>query len=575
MGYVRLGNTIKSEDLHVRFDVQRKLGGGSQGQVVLCRDRRTSQEVVVKMYNKSSPTTSVEDITREFEILMQLRHPHIAHVFEIFQDWSNVYVVQEPYFGGDLTGALRQAKGSGVKIDELWLARVMVQVLKGVSFLHSKAVMHCDLKEPNVMVTSSTDWHSPQVVVIDFGLASEFATKSMLLGTPGYMPPEVWDRGLWTPRGDVFSLGVMLFSMRTGRQPFTDGCSSFFEVQQQTREHHPVMPRGTQALQDLVCTMLEKSFHRRPTVCLLMEDYWFASATEAGQEICDTVLSDVLKSDEKRTLTRALLADVAARANLAQMKELNELFLRLDADNDGCVTERELRDGLSDLKWPEDQMDALVRALVGHRGELRYEEFMGMLMGAAEPAENELLWRVFKEADELNKGFLDVNDVAALLQRPAVARVLGGRDVGELLQEMDWNNDQRVTFESFRLCVQGVKKEDIVCGTRRRLTWRDMPSPTRLHGWQLGDRLQFYSMASRRWEACEVVEVDQSTGAVQADCCVGYWVQGLELHTRLRRPGTVLRYMNPLSWGPLWVQQVSRACSSRSMCGMDLAYLNN
>merc|ERR1719188_1276849 len=112
-----------------------------------------------------------------------------------------------------------------------------------------------------------------------------------------------------------------------------------------------------------------------------MEDHWFASATDNEQEICDTVLSDVLKGDEKRTLTRALLADVAARANLAQMKELNELFLRLDADNDGSVTERELRDGLSELGWPEDQTDALVHALVGHRGELRYEEFMGMLTG--------------------------------------------------------------------------------------------------------------------------------------------------------------------------------------------------
>ncbi|CAK9114477.1 unnamed protein product [Durusdinium trenchii] len=68
--------------------------------------------------------------------------------------------------------------------------------------------MHCDIKEPNVMISRDADWNEPNVVVIDFGLARDFKKGSTgVMGTPGYMPPEVWTHGVWTIFGDVFSLG--------------------------------------------------------------------------------------------------------------------------------------------------------------------------------------------------------------------------------------------------------------------------------------------------------------------------------------------------------------------------------
>merc|ERR1719343_1218181 len=99
------------------------------------------------MYDKSNPSAPIEDITREFELLASLKHPRIARVFDIFQDLANIYVVQEPYFGGDLTDAVRKAAEAGIFVNELWLAGVMKQVVDGVDFLHENQVMHCDLKE--------------------------------------------------------------------------------------------------------------------------------------------------------------------------------------------------------------------------------------------------------------------------------------------------------------------------------------------------------------------------------------------------------------------------------------------
>eukprot|EP00913_Durusdinium_trenchii_P001710 g1582.t1 len=109
-----------------------------------------------------------------------------------------------------------------------WLAGILKQICAGILYLHNNRCMHCDIKEPNVMISRDADWNEPtpgdgtkrevpavrsttsgeNVVVIDFGLARDFKKGSTgVMGTPGYMPPEVWTHGVWTIFGDVFSLG--------------------------------------------------------------------------------------------------------------------------------------------------------------------------------------------------------------------------------------------------------------------------------------------------------------------------------------------------------------------------------
>lgn len=549
-GEVRLGGGIAYRNVQERYAVERKLGEGGQGAVFLGRDCNNNREVVVKMYDKSSPNNAVEDITREFELLMNIKHPLIAHVFEIFQDQTNIYVVQEPYFGGDLTTAVQKAVEAGASVTETWLAQVMLQVLKGVAFLHGHDVMHCDLKEPNVMVTGTTDWHRPQVVVIDFGLANEFTTRSHPGGTPGYMPPEVWDQGLWTPKGDVFSIGVMIFSMRTGRNPFIEGCSTIEEVREQTREHTPQMLIGSQELQALVETMIDKSFHSRPPIAVILEDPFFTAPGDEQEEehIGEAVLTALARRQEETELKRAVLADLAANQNLAQMKELNDLFMELDVNNDGLVGAEEMRAALGG-KWPQERVEALVTGLLGSNGELNYEQFMGQLIAATAPAENELLWRVFSEADQSRKGFLDLDDLRALLKRPAVAKVLGDRDPASLLSEMAQDDSRQVSFQDFKMAMQGRKKDAAQCQDTIYFHARKM------QGWRVGTELEYYSTTMSMWISCRITGIDTVGGAVQLDCKPGYWIQGAELQTRVRKPKVttydrIVGFINPLNWIP-------------------------
>jgi len=542
-GAVRLGGKIKERNADDKFTIQNKLGEGGQGAVFLAVDKTSGQQVVMKMYDKSSPNVPVEDITKEFELLISLKHPRIANVFDIFQDVTNIYIVQEPYFGGDLTTAIQKANEKHVKVTELWLSRILRQVLEGVAFLHNNGVMHCDLKEANVMITNqtTTDLQQPKVVVIDFGLANKFASKSHPGGTPGYMPPEVWQYGLWTPKGDVFSLGVMVFSLRSGQQPYTQGCRSLEDVMRNTIDLFPTMAYGSEALAALVFKMLTKTFQQRPPVTAILEDPWLSQADDALQAIDDKVLRSLSEQREFREIRTALLADLASTSNLAQMRELNELFVKLDTDNTGVVTADDVRQGLMG-KWPKDRVERLCQTLIGNDGELSYEEFMGQLIGATAPAENELLWRVFSQADGHQKGYLDKNDIENLLRRPVVQRVLGARDSAQLLHEMDVDGNGAISFEEFKATMQGQSAVQHLASQRagndpvirKKRVWAGFAG-RRWRPYQEGEEVEYYSVSQEAWVLCLIIAVSVQTGAIQVDVKPGYWIRGVELQTKVRR----------------------------------------
>merc|ERR1712232_590405 len=152
-------------------------------------------------------------------------------------------------------------------------------------------MMHCDIKEPNIML-KTTNFHRPEVVLIDFGVSKTMVmTNSSLCGTPGYIPPETFDTGKWFPRGDVFSLGVVMpqvvcdkippTGMRTLQTPggiFIEGCADMPQIQHATKTRRPpfnLFPNHMHGLSSLVQKLLEKQVRSRPSAPQALKDPWF------------------------------------------------------------------------------------------------------------------------------------------------------------------------------------------------------------------------------------------------------------------------------------------------------------
>jgi len=516
-------------DVKTKYDIGKKLGQGGQGAVYLASRKTDKKQVVLKYYDKSDPNAPVEDILIEFELMKGLNHPRIARYFHIFQNHANIYVVSEPYHGGDLKTAKDKAIENNVEVTEAWLAGIWRQVLQGVDYLHTQDVMHCDLKEENAMITHDSDWNAPQVVVIDFGLSKLFHNKSYPAGTPGYMPPEVWENGLWTPRGDVFSLAVLMVSMAQGIDPFRQDCRTIEDVKRRTKKHEPKL-EGSQSYQDILTKMLDKQFRKRPSVKEVLNSSFINGGDATRPKARSKIMpSKVHQGDhQNEELKRALLADLAARRNLAEMRELNDLFAEMDIDNDGLVTEQEARAAL-EKKWKKKDVDEFVKLLVQDSA-VAYEEFMGTLIHMREPEENKILEEMFQEMDVNGDGSLSKEEIERVLEKPAIKRVLGeDRTPKELMEHLDANDDGKVTFEEFQHAVENkIEGKD---AKKKRMRVR-----VNGHFVNAGDDIEYWSVTHEQWIACKVSGTDPQGSAVEVDVKPGYWIHGNELSAKLKLP---------------------------------------
>lgn len=218
-----------------------ELGRGGMGVVFRAQQASLGREVAVKMILRGELArhNERERFQAEAQAAARLDHPGIVPVYEVGEIEGRPYFSMKFIRGTTL--AQRLAEGP---IPSREAARLLVQVAKAIHFAHEKGVLHRDLKPSNILIDEKGDPH-----VTDFGLAKQISDEPSLtrtgaiLGTPAYMAPEqaAGNRGQVGPQSDVYSLGVVLYHMLTGRPPFQG--ASPVETVLMVLEQDPVPPR--------------------------------------------------------------------------------------------------------------------------------------------------------------------------------------------------------------------------------------------------------------------------------------------------------------------------------------------
>jgi eukaryotic-like serine/threonine-protein kinase len=207
-----------------------RLGAGANGDVFLAEDTRLQRRVALKTLQGTAGTDANQlrrRLLREARAAARLNHPHIAAVYDVLETDDGVHIVMEYVRGSTLASRLRH--GPLPCFDVLDLG---IQIGEAMAHAHSLGVIHRDLKPANIMVTPDGE-----AKILDFGLArlTEADVGSVprsssdwtgaddgqhTLGTPPYIPPEHLRGEPLDAKGDVYSLGVTLFELLTGRRPF-------------------------------------------------------------------------------------------------------------------------------------------------------------------------------------------------------------------------------------------------------------------------------------------------------------------------------------------------------------------
>jgi serine/threonine protein kinase len=204
-----------------RYVVVRELGRGAQGRVYLARDDQLQREVAIKTLADARNAARKQSLLAEARTTARLQHPNVVALFDAFEHDEMLCVVLE-YVPGETIEALLRRQGP-VATDRA--AAITAQMLDGLSYAHERGIVHRDIKPANILIDAVGTAR-----IMDFGIAvaAGDAESAAPAGTPRYMAPETMDKGAVAASADVFSVGMTLYEMLTGR-PAVEG-RNVFEV---------------------------------------------------------------------------------------------------------------------------------------------------------------------------------------------------------------------------------------------------------------------------------------------------------------------------------------------------------
>jgi eukaryotic-like serine/threonine-protein kinase len=256
---------MQQKILNNRYELEQKIGEGGMARVYRGRDLRLNRRIAVKVLHShyASDPGFLQRFHHEAQAAANLRHSNIVDVYDVGLDGDAHYIVMEYVDGSDLKALL--ARNGPLPVEQA--VAVAEAVANGLSAAHRVGLVHRDIKPQNIIVGPGG-----QVKITDFGIAKSALSTAMTetgvtFGTADYISPEQARGQPATPRSDLYSLGVTLYEMLTGRLPFS-GESSIAVAMQHVGEEPPpprmFNPRIPPALEALTLRAMSKDPDDRP-----------------------------------------------------------------------------------------------------------------------------------------------------------------------------------------------------------------------------------------------------------------------------------------------------------------------
>ncbi|KAK4492336.1 hypothetical protein RD792_003140 [Penstemon davidsonii] len=392
------------EDVRSTYTIGKELGRGQFGVTHLCTNKQTGEQFACKTIAKRKLVNKedIEDVRREVQIMHHLTgQDNIVELKGAYEDKHSVHLVMELCAGGELFDRII-AKGHFTERAAASLLRTIVQI---VHTCHSMGVIHRDLKPENFLLLNK-DEDSP-LKATDFGLSVFYKQES--------------ENGIFN-------------AILRGHVDFAS-------------DPWPSISSGAK---DLVRKMLNSDPKQRLTAFQVLNHPWIKEDGEAPDTPLDNAVLDRLKQFRAMNkFKKVALRVIAGCLSEEEIMGLKEMFKGMDTDNSGTITLEELKQGLSKqgTKLSEYEVKQLMEAAdADGNGTIDYEEFITATMHLNRMDREEHLYTAFQYFDKDNSGYITIEELEQALIEFGMN---DGKDIKEIISEVDADNDGRINYDEF------------------------------------------------------------------------------------------------------------------------------
>ena len=453
----------KNKDIRKNYEFISMLGNGTFGKVRLYRDRNYKDLLfAIKTLKKEGiPPYQFSLLKSEVNILSNLDHPNIVKYFGTFEDEYYIHIVMEYLKGHDLNKIISLKNYTG--FDEKNMCQIVQQLLKALAFIHSKNIIHRDIKPENILFSNKRNYST--LKLIDFGLATFSKQDNKSVGTPFYMSPEMIE-GKATQVSDMWSVGVIVYQMITGKLPFDikenedEDLYEKIKKEDYNKEYLEEV-ECSEEVKDFIDKTLQKDIKLRLTTHEGLNHPWIQKfcVKNIDQNIVnDKTINIFLEFARKNSLQKEIYYFLAKVSNENDITISKNFFNQLDVNNMGSLTFDEIKEGFvkNGIEIEENIWEEIFRGLDFHGvGKINYSEFLSAMVSSKNYEKEEKLTSVFNllKENENNKNYITFESL--LNASKALNLNINEEKIKKCFK--DYNNE--IYFEEFKKLILDDEKD--------------------------------------------------------------------------------------------------------------------
>ena len=450
--------TMTKDSLTDYYKIIRIIGEGGFGKVYEVQNRKTLETFACKKLSKLN-ILNLMKFKDEIRILSKSDHPNIIKLYEIYESNRSFYLIMELCKGGQLFNQISERAQKKNMYTEKDAAEIFQQIMSSIEYCHNQGICHRDLKPENILYLKEGDEKDNPLKIIDFGLSKHFRMNklSSRVGSVYYISPEVLEQS-YTEKCDVWSGGVLLFLLLSGKLPFVGRNDNDIFAKIKSLNYNMndnIWKNISDEAKDLIKHMLVPE-KERFTAKEVLSHPWFKIVNNIEAKQLNIDFSLFKKYSEETNLKKVVLYFIATRLNEKEINELKQIFKDLDNNKDGQINYEDFEKGImeyqnknssfnkNDIKHIFEEVD------INKNGKIDYSEFIAASLENRKEIVGRRLLEAFSSYDKEQNGKIKKDDFIKALH---IDNSLKKEEIDSFVNNLI--KDDLVDYNEFMKLIEG------------------------------------------------------------------------------------------------------------------------